>query len=144
MAADWAKIKLEYVNGTMTLRDLAATHKIKAAGVMAKAAKEKWKDERKQLSAKVSKEAGAAIVEERAEELAKFNKDDLRAAKLIRAKAGNMLSAELSPQDLSALARVFEAAQKIGRLALGATTENTEINNPNPLVLILETDESAN
>jgi hypothetical protein len=139
MAADWAKIKLEYVNGTMPLRTLAKRHKIKAAGVMARAAKGKWEDERKQLSAKISKAAGEVIAETRAEELSKFNKDDLRAARSIRAKAGNMLAAELSPQDLSALARVFEAAQKIGRLALGATTESTEVTT-NPLVLILETD----
>jgi len=136
MAANWSKIKLDYINGTMSLRELAKSFKIKSAGVMAKAAKEKWEDERKQLSAKISKAAGDVIADVRAEELSKFNKDDLRAAKGIRAKAGNMLNVTLSPQDLSALARVFEAAQKIGRLALGATTESTELTTINPMVII--------
>lgn len=136
MASDWAKIRLEYINGTMSLRDLAKTHKIKAAGIMAKAAKQKWEEERKQLSAKISKAAGDIIAETRAEELSKFNKTDLKAATQIRAKAGSMLVRDMSPQDLNSLASVFEKAQKIGRLALGATTENTEVANLNPMVII--------
>jgi hypothetical protein len=33
-----------------------------------------------------------------------------------------------SPQDIRALASAIESAQKIGRLALGATTDNADLN----------------
>lgn len=124
---DWPKLKLEYVHGVMTMRQLADTHGIKAAGLMKRAASEKWDASRKQLSAQVSKVANTVLTESRATILSKFNEDDLKVARAIRAKAANMLSNASSPQDISALARAFDTAQKIGRLALGAATENTNM-----------------
>lgn len=144
MKADWPKIKIEYINGTMSMRELAEAHGIKPAGLFKQAAAEKWKSERKQKSIEVSKKANDAIEETRAEQLSKFNYDDIKVARALRGRAAQKLNNEhLSPYDLSSLARVFEVAQKIGRLALGASTESSEVNNVNPLVLKLETDEGA-
>ncbi len=125
MATDWAKVKLAYINSSKTLREVADDHGIKAAGVMARAAKEAWEAERKQKSAEVSKAAQAAMTIDRATELAKFNDDDLRVAKGLRGIAAQMLKEDrnFSPADLRALAGTFETAQRIGRLALGAETE---------------------
>lgn len=127
MATNWTKLRLDYIHGNMTMRELADTNKIKSAGVMRRAANEGWDAERKQESAKVSKVANEVLGDTRAIELAKFNEDDLKVARAIRAKAANMLSNVSSPQEISALARAFDTAQKIGRLALGAATENTNV-----------------
>lgn len=127
MATDWTALRVEYVTTSITLRELADRHAIKAAGVMRRAAKEGWEAERKQESAKVSSQAIAASTPERAEELAKFNEDDLRMARAIRDKAASMMDSDLSPNDLRALAGAVDTAQKVGRLALGASTENSSV-----------------
>jgi hypothetical protein len=125
--ADWAALRAEYVSGHCTMRELASKHGIKAAGVMRRAANEKWEADRKQESLRVSKEASIALGKFRTDELSKFNDDDLKIAKGIRAKAVGMLASVVTPQDIRALASAFEVAQRIGRLALGASTDNKEI-----------------
>lgn len=123
MKPDWAALRVEYISSTITLRELARKHGIKAAGVMARAAKEKWEDQRKQESARVSKAAADAIMNDRVTMLAKFNEDDLRMARAIRAKAAQMMMYAERPSDLRAIASAADIAQKIGRLALGVETE---------------------
>lgn len=127
MATDWPALRVEYVHSTMTLRELAARHDIKAAGVMRRAAREHWEAERKQLSAEVSKASAQMLSESRIELLAKFNADDLEMAQQIRAKAFAMLRNADHPSDLRALAGAVDTAQKIGRLALGAETSNSVV-----------------
>ena len=131
MATDWAALKLQYVHGAETLREIADKHNIKAAGVMRRAAKEGWDAARKQESAKVSTVAHAALGDERATRLAKFNEQDAKIAEALKAKAARMLNA-LGDDDkaLANLVRVFDGAQKIGLLALGAATANTELTGP--------------
>lgn len=129
MATDWTKLRLDYIHGNMTLRELAEQNNIKSAGVMRRAANEGWDADRKQESAKVSKVANEALSDTRASELSKFNEDDLKVARAIRGKAAAMLNTAQSAQELSALARSFDIAQKIGRLALGAATENSIVTN---------------
>jgi hypothetical protein len=125
MATDWTAIKLEYVNGHMSQRDLADKHQINPAGLMKRAANEGWEAERQQKSAEVSKVAQDLMTEDRTAVLAKFNEDDLRMARAIRAKAATMMKSIESPSELRAIASAADVAQKIGRLALGAETENT-------------------
>lgn len=127
MSADWGAIRTEYVHGTDTMRDLADKHGIKAAGLMRRAAKEGWDAERKQKSAEVSKAASANLTGSRVDELTKFSADDLKMARAIRAKAAQMLQSANTPADLRALAGAVDTAQKVGRLALGASTENSTV-----------------
>lgn len=127
MPADWAALRLEYVHGTATMRELADKHGIKAAGLMRRAAKEGWDAERKQKSAEVSKAASATLTMSRAEELARFNADDLKMARAIRAKAAQMMATATTPAALRALAGAVDTAQRVGRLALGASTDNTAV-----------------
>lgn len=139
MAADWAAIRVEYVSGVETYRAIAKRHAIKEATVRQRASREGWSDQRHTASQTVTEEAEAAIGAGRVAELVKFNDEDLRMARLIRARAAQMMEAAsgrekggkqvdlLKPADLRALASAVEAAQKIGRLALGATTENTSV-----------------
>mgnify|MGYP003499594048 CR=1 FL=1 len=128
MATDWAALKLQYVHGAETLREIADKHNIKAAGVMRRAAKEGWDAARKQESAKVSTVAHAALGDERATRLAKFNEQDAKIAEALKAKAAKLLNSDsVDASELSALSRVFDTAQKMGLLALGAATANTTV-----------------
>lgn len=125
MATDWTAVKLSYVNSNKTLREVATDHGIKAAGVMARASKEGWEAERKQKQAEVSKIVQDELIEDRASKLAKFNEQDARIAEALKAKAEMLLEhGDLDDKKLANLTRVFDGAQKIGLLALGAATEN--------------------
>jgi hypothetical protein len=127
MATDWTALRVEYVHSSITMRELADKHSIKAAGVMRRAANEGWDAERKQESAKVIMASGAAAADNRIDELIKFNQDDIKVARAIRSKAAQMLNEADTPAALRSLASAFDTAQKIGRLALGASTENSNV-----------------
>lgn len=128
MATDWAALKLQYVHGAETLREIADKHNIKAAGVMRRAAKEGWDAARKQESAKVSTVAHAALGDERITRLARFNDQDAKISEALKAKAAKLLNSDsVDASELSALSRVFDTAQKMGLLALGAATANTTV-----------------
>ena len=134
--ANWPALRVEYINGTMSQRELAAAHDINASGLMARAAKEKWEDERKQKQAAISSAAQEKLTEDRTDQLAKFNEDDLKVARAIRGKAAQMMGGVGSPQDLRALASAMEIAQKIGRTALGLTDKIKLLGDPDaPLVM---------
>lgn len=128
---DWLAVKLEYINSSKSIRQVAEEFKVGASAAMKRCAAEGWEAERKQQAEKVSAAAQKVSTINRAQELAKFNEDDLRVARAIRAKAASMLAGVKSPTDLRALASAMDAAQKIGRLALGATTDNTGHSDPN-------------
>jgi len=127
MATDWTALRIEYINGSMQYKELADAHKLKEGTVRQRANREDWAKERNALSRAVTQTANASLVESRSDQLASFNADDVRIAKAIRAKAAKMLGAATSPQDLRALSGAFDTAQKIGRLALGASTENSNV-----------------
>lgn len=133
MATDWTAVRLAYVTGTKTLREVADEFGIKSAGVMRRAAKEGWEAERKQQSATVSKAAQDRIADQRTDELARLNEDDLRLSRALRAQiaksitAATAAGAPLSPPELRALAGAHESAQRVARLALGASTESSEL-----------------
>lgn len=128
MATDWAALRVEYVSGAVTLRELAQKHGIKAAGVMRRAANEKWDEQRKQASSDVSKRSLDLIAETKAETLARINAADMNGAEQIRQKALEMLQSAADPADLKALAGAMDIAQKISRLAIGAATEKLDAN----------------
>lgn len=127
MAADWTAIRLEYVHGTQSMREVAEKHGIKAAGLMRKAALEGWDAQRKQQSAEVSRVAAGTIIAARVDDLSQYNAEDLDAAKRIRAKALEMLDFAQSPQDIKAISGAVDTASKVARLALGVPTENSSV-----------------
>ena len=124
MATDWIKLRIEYVNGALQYKELAKKHGIKEGTVRQRANREGWTEERNAVSRDVTRKAAATISENRVDVLARFNEDDLKMARAIRAKAASMMAGTTTPQDLRALAGAVDTAQKVGRLALGAETEN--------------------
>ena len=127
MAADWSAIKLDYIPSSLTLREVADKHGIKAAGVMRRAANEGWDAERKQKSAEVSKVVSESLLDIRVSELAIYNAQDLEAAKAIREKALAMLDNAEHPSDVKSIAAAVDTASTVARLALGVATENATI-----------------
>lgn len=125
MATDWAAIRIEYINTPVTMRELAEKNGIKLPTITQRAAREKWSDERNNVSQKVTMAANSDLFSRRAEELAKFNEEDLELAKKIRIKAALMMEEADSPSDLKALSGAIDTAQKVGRLALGANTDSS-------------------
>lgn len=124
MATDWQAIKLEYINSPLSLKDIAEKHGLKDATVRQRAHREDWEQERHALSQSVTQAAQEQLTDDRTNQLAKFNEDDLRMARAIRAKAASMMKDVNRPSELRAIAGAADIAQRIGRLALGAETEN--------------------
>ena len=127
MATDWTALRVEYVNSVLQYKELADKHGMKEGTVRQRANREDWAKERNAVSRAVTQKAEAALSEDRVVALAQFNADDLAIAREIRSRAQAMMSDELRPNDLRALAGAVESAQKVGRLALGAATENTTV-----------------
>ena len=129
MATDWAALKIEYVNGSMQYKELAEKHKLKEGTVRQRANREGWAEERNAVSRAVTQAANAVLGDERAQRLAKFNDQDIKIAEALKAKAARILNSDASNDErvLASLTRVFDGAQKIGLLALGAATENTTV-----------------
>lgn len=128
MATDWQALRIEYVNGAMQYKELAEKHGIKEGTVRQRANREDWAHERNALSRAVTQAANAVLGDERTQRLAKFNDQDAKIAEALKAKAAKLLGRDtIDPSELSALSRVFDTAQKMGLLALGAATANTSI-----------------
>jgi uncharacterized protein YjcR len=119
MAVDWPAVRHEYISGDITLPELAEKHGIYPATLAKCAAKENWEEERAQAKALAHDAASDA----RNERLVRFNEDDLQVARAVRAKAAQMIQTASTPQEISALAKAFDIAHKIGRIALGADAE---------------------
>lgn len=128
MATDWAALRVEYVNGSMQYKELAEKHKLKEGTVRQRANREDWAHERNALSRAVTQAANAVLGDERTQRLAKFNDQDAKIAEALKAKAVRLLNgADVDDRVLANLTRIFDGAQKIGLLALGAATENHNV-----------------
>lgn len=130
---DWVTLEAEFIASSMTLRQFADSKGIKPSTVMMQASKRDWDKKREQkraeLSMRASEKRDAVVVGE----LAKFNEDDLKVAKAIRSQVASSIKAAqesktpIHPVALRALAGAAEVSQRMGRLALGASTSNTQV-----------------
>jgi hypothetical protein len=125
MATDWDKIRLEFVNGVSSFKELSEKHDAGYAALRKRATREDWLGMRHNLSQNVTKKAQGDLGERRVFELAKLNEADLIIVGALREKAKSMMVEVDNAQALRALASVFETAQRMGRLALGAETESS-------------------
>lgn len=126
---DWAAIKLEFVNGSMSLTDISEKYQLNGATVRSRAMRDNWQQERNELQQIATKVVHEALLSEKVDKLKELNEVDLNAAKAIRDKANELLSSVATPNELKALSGAFDLAQKISRLALGASTENSTVTN---------------
>lgn len=133
MATNWDAIRTEYVAGKASIKTLAERHGVSESGLEKRAERGKWSEARRNLSESVISGADARIADVRVNELAEFNASDLKIAKALRAQIAIHIRAaqdRKTPMDagqIRTLTAASEAAQRIGRLALGASTENSAI-----------------
>lgn len=129
----YESLKPEFMKGTLTLREFADVHGVSYDGLRQTAATGKWVEERHKLAQQVTAEANKLNLSNRVTELAKFNEDDLKVAKLIRGMVIKRINDGVkSPKgvptaELKTLSSIVVDAQKIARLALGANTESHEL-----------------
>lgn len=130
----YTDIRAEFISGSMNLRELADKHSVDYNALRAAAAREGWVNERANISHKVTLDAVNTAIQTRVSELAQFNADDLKMAKALRGMAAQFIGQSqqqagkrLTIAELCQVARLVSDTQKIGRLALGASTDNHEL-----------------
>jgi DNA-binding MurR/RpiR family transcriptional regulator len=131
---DWNAVRMRYVQSNKTLAEVATEFGIHHAGVEKRAHREGWTDERQKLADSVRQQATSELVTQRAKELSKLNEDNLRVARAVQAQIGRHLQESqqnnqlIASRELRQLAGALAEVQKVARLALGASTDNHELN----------------
>jgi hypothetical protein len=126
---DWPKMRLEYVNGHESLREIAARYQVNPAGVLARAGREKWEESRRQQQAQVVAQVQARVTVDRATELADAISQDLDIAKALRSHVKAALakahaSKRIIPAaELRVLVQSAEVLQRVVRIALDADSD---------------------
>jgi hypothetical protein len=132
---DWSAAKAAYVNSTLTLRQIAERYGASETSVHNRSAREDWTAARMLKAQRLVSQTTQRAIDAAADELSKWNEQDLLLAKALRAQVGKKLQAAsklqagdptktMESRDIRALALAAESAQRIARLALGASTEN--------------------
>jgi hypothetical protein len=128
---DWPAIRLAYINGSMSMKDCAAQFDLKPGTLRQRAHREDWETQRNAMSRAVTSTAQAKIIKTKAQELSEFDAEDAKMSRALRAVAARMLvdanregAKRLTAAEARTIASLAESAQKIGRIALGGTTEN--------------------
>lgn len=127
---DWPAAKNEYVNNAkLTYAEIAKKYRTTPGSVEQRAFREHWTAERAQRAKILFETVRDKSILDTVSELARYNEQDLAMAKVLRAAAARLIQdkdEELGPKDIRFLAGAVESAQRIARLALGASTENTD------------------
>lgn len=139
-------LRTEYVNTTISIRELADKHQCSFEAIQKRSIRDGWLDQRRKLSAEVLAKVDAEIVERRVKELNEFNEQDIKIAKALRSQIALHINTALqskdplTPKEIKTLTSALADAQKIGRLALGVSTSNNEHTGAGgmPLIPILE------
>lgn len=138
---DWNKIRTEFITTTLTYDKICTKHKLDPNLVRKRGSRERWTDKRKEFSEQLTREVGAEVIEINKEALATYNEDALRDANRLREAGRRMFMVlkdgkwshrkDVAYGALGAAASAMMTADKIARLALGASTENRNNNNTN-------------
>lgn len=125
--ADWPRIKLAFVTSNKSVPELAWEFGVNPQTLKKQVERNSWNVERIKFEQESIAKAAEEAAERRVSELLQFNSDDLKVAKAIRARVARRLGAvdvTIGAAELRMLASAAEAAQRMGRLALGASTDN--------------------
>jgi len=142
---DWTSVRIEYVEGYAdkegnqkwpTMKELSLKHGIPNSYLRRIASAEKWKDEKQNYITNYEHARHTERIKHLAKKSIKFDENCiLIAEKGIQRIKDNILNAEkiieedgvkviMPVEELELLAKTLEKFQKIGRLALGSSTDN--------------------
>lgn len=126
---DWDRLTIEFVAGDWSVKEFADLKKIPETTMIKAYRRYEWGKKRSENGRQVVGKSLEMVCDDRAEELAKQNQRDLEAVAVAHAVIVRQLASErLKPADVRALAGSLKDLQAVARLALGATTENTNTN----------------
>jgi hypothetical protein len=133
---DWPAARAEYVNNAaLTYAEVAEKYHAHVSNVRTRAARENWTGERTARTTFLLQKVAEKSTLDAVAELARYNEQDLMVAKALRSLAAKKMQqaqqGNMEPRDIRALAGAIESAQRIARLALGASTENSLIHETN-------------
>jgi len=117
-------------NAAMTYSDIAAKYGATDEAVRQRSVRENWPDERSKRSHALSLAVTQKSILNSVDELAKYNEQDIVIAKNLRTVAGRIIQSRhdtLDPNELRSLSTAIVNAQRVARLALGASTENSNV-----------------
>lgn len=124
---NWQILKQEYINSTLTAREMAEKYGVSEGALRGHITRGKWGEERVRLSNEIAQRLAEKYLYDRTEKLASFNAQDVSVAEKLKYKALNLLDRDnVTASELRCLASVFETAQKIGLLALGSATSKVD------------------
>ncbi len=142
---DWTEVRIEYVEGYTdgegnqkwpTMKELSLKHGIPNSYLRRIASSEKWKDEKMNYITNYEHARHTERIKYLAKKSIKFDENCiLIAEKGIQRLKDNILNADkiieengtrviMPIEELESLAKTLEKLQKIGRLALGSSTDN--------------------
>lgn len=140
---DWMAIKVDFVRNGLKPEKLIEKYVVSPHTLRRRIRLEGWVEARDEFHNSLKRELDNSSLDLRVAKLEQLNWDDLDVASRLRAQVVFALRASedakkpIDPLSLRALAGVAESAQRIARLALGLSTQNTELSgNPaKPLTL---------
>jgi len=124
----WQEIRIKYIKGDLTLRELSNLYKIPLSTLKKRSMKEHWSALRNQYRTKVELETLERAAKEDAEELLETRTRHIKISRALQAKAIARLK-DLDPNELSPeeTRRFLEAGVRIERLVLGEATERFDL-----------------
>lgn len=130
---DWVKIKFEFVHSHVQVAELSRQHGVKEDTIWKRCTREGWNELRVVAEQKAYADAAGIAAKDRVKDLTNFNQADLSISRALRNRVAKRLADEnktLTTNELRLLASTAEVAQRMGRLALGASTDNVGVGGP--------------
>lgn len=126
---NWAELTVEFAASDMSLTDFAMAKKIPYDTIYKQSKKLNWSKKRQLNGEAMAKKSLEMVADTRAQQLAEQNQRDISAAKqIVDAILIKLSSSDLKPADIRALSGSLKDAQAVARLALGASTDNQDLN----------------
>ena len=120
MKTNWELIKTAYVTSDKDMSEVAEAFKVNFDVLRRHAAKERWTEQRKLFRVTTTKQATEQRSTEMATDIAQFDSDCLKVAKVLLAKTVEGIK---QGQPVERMASAAEKAQKIGKTAMGEGSE---------------------
>jgi len=125
---NWDEIRLRYIRGHETLKEIAKSCDVSLSTLKKRSAKERWSFLRNQFRTKLELSCLEKTKEKQAEQLSEMRSRHIRIAQALQSKAIERLRdldyMELSPEETR---RFLEAGVRIERLVLGEATERFDL-----------------
>lgn len=141
------EIRQEFVQGKMidekriypTIEELSQSWSIPAITLYRKSNAQKWKEQRETFQQELSRKIDMEKQKKMAKDAIDFDENNMRIAKALQNEIVALLSFSnkkrqetpdrpyLSPSSLNSLGMALSTCQRVGRLALGESTDNTNV-----------------